>query len=409
MRISTKEVFDSGSQAIMQGQVDLMKTQQQISSGRKFMSGADDPVAAANGLRLRQGVEINAQYQVNQKAALGTLTQAESVLGDIGSLLLDVRTSTLAAGNNNLLDSDRQNIAQEIAGRLQQLIGYANSTDGAGSYLFGGYNDTTQPYSQTGTSVVYAGDQGSRGLQVSDSRVIDVSVNGAGVFNRVPTGNGVFATSALGTNGGTGAIDAGQVTSPAALLPGHSYQVVFGAGGTTYTLNDTTAGAVVSIGGVPQTNIAYNSATGATLSFNGLQFSISGAPVAGDKFNVVPTTVQSVFTTLQNLVTVLNAPVAGAAGRATLNSGIADALTNIDHAFDNALAARTLMGVRMKEVETLETVSSTHDISMKTALSNIEDVDYADAASRLARQQMVLEAAQKSFVTVSHLTLFNFI
>jgi flagellar hook-associated protein 3 FlgL len=408
MRISTKEVFDSGSQAIMQGQVDLMKTQQQISSGRKFMSGADDPVAAANGLRLRQAVDINAQYQVNQKAALGTLSQAESVLGDIGNLLLDIRTSTLAAGNNNLLDTDRQNISQEIAGRLQQLIGYANSTDGAGSYLFGGYNDTTQPYSQTGTSVVYAGDQGSRGLQVSDSRVIDVSVNGAGVFNRVATGNGVFATSALGANGGTGAIDAGRVTSPAALLPGHSYQVVFGAGGTTYTLNDTTAAAVVSIGGVPQTNIAYNSVTGATLSFNGLQFTISGAPNAADKFNVVPTAVQSVFTTLQNLVTLLNTPVT-VSNRAALNSGIADALTNIDHAFDNALSARTQVGVRMKEVETLQTVSSIHDISMKTALSNIEDVDYADAASRLARQQMVLEAAQKSFVSVTHLTLFNFI
>jgi len=408
MRISTKEVFDSGSQAIMQGQVDLMKTQQQISSGRKFMSGADDPVAAANGLRLRQAVDINAQYQVNQKAALGTLSQAESVLGDIGNLLLDIRTSTLAAGNNNLLDTDRQSISQEVTGRLQQLIGYANSTDGAGSYLFGGYNDTTQPYSQTGTSVVYAGDQGSRGLQVSDSRVIDVSVNGAGVFNRVATGNGVFATSALGTNGGTGAIDAGLVTSPAALLPGHSYQVVFGAGGTTYTLNDTTAGAVVSIGGVPQSGIAYNSVTGATLSFNGLQFTISGAPNVTDKFNVVPTPVQSVFTTLQNLVTLLNTPVT-VSNRAALNSGIADALTNIDHAFDNALSARTQVGVRMKEVETLQTVSSIHDISMKTALSNIEDVDYADAASRLARQQMVLEAAQKSFVSVTHLTLFNFI
>ena len=55
MRISTKEVFDSGSQAIMQGQVDLMKTQQQISSGRKFMSGknflVEEPVLFGKGRR----------------------------------------------------------------------------------------------------------------------------------------------------------------------------------------------------------------------------------------------------------------------------------------------------------------------------------------------------------------------
>jgi flagellar hook-associated protein 3 FlgL len=339
--------------------------------------------------------------------ALGTLSQAESVLGDVGTLLQDVHTSAVAAGNGSLADSDRQSIAQDVAGKLQQLMGYANSTDGTGSYLFGGYSDTTKPYSLSGASVVYAGDQGSRGLQVSDSRVIDVSVNGASVFDRIPTGNGVFSTSAAVANTGSGTIDAGQIASAAAMTSflGHSYQVVIDPGGTSYTVNDTTTGGVVSINGTPQTGIPYTS--GSQISFNGIQFSISGAPAPGDTFDVAPATIQSVFTTLQKLVTLLNKPVVNAADRAALAGGVAEALTNIDNASGKALAARAMMGSRMNEIDSLQTVSSSQDISLKTALSSVEDVDYAEAISLLSRQQMALEAAQKSFVSTTQLSVFK--
>jgi len=406
MRISTKEIFDIGSRAIVGGQADMMKTQQQLSSGRRIASPADDPIGSSEALRLRQAAVLNSQYQGNQKAALGTLGQVESTLGNVTDLLQEVRTSALAAGNTSLADSDRQAIAQDIAGRLEQLIGYANSTDGTGSYLFGGYSDTAQPFTRSGAGVTYNGDQGGRALQVSDSRSIDVSANGSHVFERIRTGNGTFVTSPAVANSGTGVVTTGQVTNVAALLAGHSYQVVFGAGGATYTVNDTTGG----LPGAPvagQSNLPYTS--GSAISFDGMQFDISGRPAAGDVFDVKPSVSQSVFATLQNLVTLLNTPVTGSAGRTALVNGVADGLTNVDNAFDNILSYRTAMGSRMREIESLGSVMDDRNIAIKAALSQVEDVDYADAISRLSRQQMVLEAAQKSYVSVTHLSLFNFL
>jgi flagellar hook-associated protein 3 FlgL len=67
------------------------------------------------------------------------------------------------------------------------------------------------------------------------------------------------------------------------------------------------------------------------------------------------------------------------------------------------------MGSRMREIESLGSVMDDRNIAIKAALSQVEDVDYADAISRLSRQQMVLEAAQKSYVSVTHLSLFNFL
>ena len=250
MRISTSNIFDIGTAAIVRGQAEMMKTQQQLSSGRRLNSPADDPVAASEALRLRQADSLNSQYQNNQQTALGSLTQVESTLADVTSLLQDVRTAAVAAGNTSLSDLDRQSIAQDIAGRLEQLIGYANATDGKGSYLFGGYSDTAPPFSKTisagGLTVQYTGDQGGRALQVSDTRAIDLSVNGSSVFAGGDAGNGTFTTAADAANTGTGLISTGQVTDTNALVAGHSYQIVFTGTGTTYDVVDTTTATTIA-------------------------------------------------------------------------------------------------------------------------------------------------------------------
>jgi len=405
MRISTSNIFDIGTAAIVRGQAEMMKTQQQLSSGRRLNSPADDPVAASEALRLRQADSLNSQYQKNQQTALGSLTQVESTLSDVTSLLQDVRAATIAAGNTSLSDLDRQSIAQDIAGRLEQLIGYANATDGKGSYLFGGYSDTAPPFSKTisagGLTVQYTGDQGGRALQVSDTRAIDLSVNGSSVFERVTAGNGTFTTAAGAGNTGTGLISTGQVTDTNALVQGHSYQIVFTGTGTTYDVVDTTTATTIASG---QAYVDGSAITGVP----GMQFDISGTPDVGDVFDIEPATSQSIFDTLQNLVNVLNTPVADAAERTTLTSNVGISLLNLDNALNNILATRATMGARMNEIQSLQASMSDQNTSLKTALSQIEDVDYASAISQLSKQQLILEAAQKSFVSVSSLSIFNY-
>jgi flagellar hook-associated protein 3 FlgL len=41
--------------------------------------------------------------------------------------------------------------------------------------------------------------------------------------------------------------------------------------------------------------------------------------------------------------------------------------------------------------------------------STIEDLDYAEAASRLSQQSVTLQAAQQAFVRVQGLNLFNYL
>ena len=52
MRISTMQQFNTGLRSILNNQEGTLKTQQQISTGRRVLTPADDPIASTRILQL---------------------------------------------------------------------------------------------------------------------------------------------------------------------------------------------------------------------------------------------------------------------------------------------------------------------------------------------------------------------
>ena len=132
MRVSTNSVYELGVTSILRQQEGMLKTQQQVSTGRRILTPADDPAAAARALDVTQAESINTQYAENRNNAKASLGLAESVLQAVTNLIHDVRTVALNAGNPTLVDNDRAGLATELRGRFEELMGLANSTDGSG-------------------------------------------------------------------------------------------------------------------------------------------------------------------------------------------------------------------------------------------------------------------------------------
>jgi flagellar hook-associated protein 3 FlgL len=405
MRISTNTVYEQGVTSILNQQEAILKTQQQASSGRRILTPADDPVAAARALDVTQAESLNTQYTQNRNNAKSSLGLVEGVLQGVTTLIQDVQSVAVNAGNQSLTDNDRAILATELRGRLDELIGLANSTDGAAQYLFSGYQGATKPFAQTAAGVQYSGDQGQRLIQASASRQLAVSNSGADIFERIQNGNGVFVTAAAAANSGSGVISSGAVVTPASLT-GHNYQITFtvAAGVTTYGVVDT------STVPAPTTLSTLNPYTGGSaISFDGLQFDIQGVPANGDQFTVAPSTNQSLFKTVSDLIAVLAAPAGGAAGDAKLSNGLNTALLNLDRGLDNILVNRSAVGTRLQEVDALQSTGDDLAVQYQQTLSQLQDVDYAKALSDLNQQQLYLEASQKSFMKVSGLSLFNYL
>lgn len=424
MRISTNMIFDLGSKKISDLQNRLIKTQQQLSTQRRVLTPADDPVASANILGLTQTMSLNDQFSTNRSNAKNLLSQQESVLQSATSLLQDVKTLVVNAGNGAMDDSQRKFLSAELRGRFDELMGLANSRDGAGNFMFGGFQIASQPFSETSTGAQYNGDQGQRQMQISSSREIALNDSGNEIFEKNKTGNGYFLAAAAPANTGSGIISSGALVNSASLT-GHTYSVdftvvppavPFGQSTTTFTVQDTTTGLYLDTSVNPQTfSLAVPPALGTTyvsgqaISFDGMQFDIQGDPANGDKFTLSPSANQSIFTTLKNLLNTLNSSSAGASGQAALTNGLNAANNNIDNALGNLLDVRASLGTRLKEIDVLDSTGDDLNVQYTEALHGLQDIDMAEVVSNFTQQQQSLEAAQKSFLQVSHLSLFNYI
>ena len=180
MRISSLSIYSNATSQLNSLQSALARTQMQLSTERRILTPADDPVASARVLEVSQTKEMNTQFATNRASARSSLTTVEGALQNAGNLLQDIQELAVTAGNGSMLPIDRNVLATELEGRLADLLGVANSTDGAGGYLFSGYMATTQPFTPTPGGAQYEGDQGQRQLQVAASRRMPLSASEIG-------------------------------------------------------------------------------------------------------------------------------------------------------------------------------------------------------------------------------------
>ena len=401
MRISTSNLFESNVRSIGDAQSSLAKTQQQIATGRRLLTPADDPLGAAKALDLSQGQAMNTQYAANRTSAKSSLSMQEGALQGVTSLLQDVRTQVLAAGSGSLDDQSRKFIATDLRSRLQELTSLANSRDGVGNYVFAGFQDSAPPFSTGAAGTSYVGDSGQKMLQVGASRQMPSNDSGDAIFMNVPASQ-VYTGSSTGT--GTAALSSIMVTDSSLVQAGHQYEVKFDATGANYSVydltKDPTRTTALSTGAYanPQTIVA-----------DGLTMTLSGAPQGGDAVAIKPVRSQSVFSTMNDLINTLETPVVTSQDRQMLTYKLSAAGDNIDHALDTVLSTRASVGSRLQELDSLDDAGSARDQQYAEQLSGIQDLDYVKAISSMSQQQMMLTAAQQTTVKVQGLSLFNFL
>jgi flagellar hook-associated protein 3 FlgL len=400
MRVSTAEITSQAIQAIDNQSSALQITQNEVSTGLAVQNAADNPVAASQIVQLEQQQAQLTQYGTNLQSAQTRLSLEESSLSTATTTLQSIRDLAVQAGDATLNDTDRQQIATQIQTDIQSLLGTANTQDSNGEYLFSGYSTQTQPFvTDSAGNVSYEGDSGSRLIQVSANQSVADSDTGATAFMNIAAGNGTFTTAANAANTGSGIIDTGSVVDSAQWVP-DNYQLTF-TSPTNYQITDTTTGTTVVANGT------YTSGT--AIQFDGVEVTVTGAPAAGDSFNVAPSGNQSMFATLNQLTTALSQPADTSASKAQLATSLASALTNIDQDVSHLSTVSASVGARLNMLTAQATTNTATSTTLTSQQSNLQDVDYASAVSTLNEQMVGLQAAEQSYAAVAQLSLFKYL
>ncbi|MEH6493008.1 flagellar hook-associated protein FlgL [Halopseudomonas sp.] len=417
MRISTIQQFNSGVRGIQDNYANASRTQEQISSGKRILSPADDPVATVRLLQLSQESNKLEQYSNNMTAANNSLAQEEAILNSVNNALQRVREIALEAGGGGLTNEDREALATELGQREEELLDLFNSRNARGEYLFGGYQSNDVPFVKNPDgSYSYQGDEGQRSVQIAGSKTVALNDNGKELFVNVANVNRVL-TSADAANTGSGRISLGVVenknTYDDTFYPQGSVGIVIGANAASYEIVDSGGNPLVP----PVTgDLEENDDGGYDIRYAGVVVTLDGELAAGDSFSIAtgdsaPASnkreTRSVLETISNLRSTLETSTDSTEDKLHRRDVIAVTLDNLDNAMNSVLQVQTTIGARMNVIDSTQVQNDELSLINTSVTSELEDLDYAEALSRLSLQTVVLEAAQQSFVKVSGLSLFN--
>ena len=355
-------------------QNNLSKTLQQLSSGSRINSGADD----AAGLAVADGLSANetalAQSSRNASDATGLLQTADGALSQVTTLLNRAVTLATQAANGTLTDSQVSSANQEYQNILTQVGNIGATTNFNGSSVF---------------------TAAAKNFFVSDG-----TTAGSSSYNDTV---GVLTAASIGTTSVASSSASVSLTTPTTSAAGTASHTTLTLGAATHTVSGTLAlkvgtGSTHSITVASGTSLsalatqinadstygtagivaAYNTGTGV--------LTISGPATASSDLATTGTTLSD--------TTPANSAGAGVdftqAGVSTLTGASAkDVLTALTSAIGDVAFQRGSIGANINQLASAQSVAQNEQTNLTAAEDNIRATDYGQAASNLSKYQVL--------------------
>jgi len=404
MRVSTSQFYFQSSQMMSKKTTEVSDQMAHISSGLRVHTAKDDAVTYGTLSGLKDDLANIEKYKSNIIMAESDINLQQVVFSD-AELVLNQITEALLQSNNGAYDTEAlQTLANQVRDSFDQLLDISNTQNENGDYIFAGFQTDLQPFSQnTDDSVLYSGDTGVNQLQISKNITIPTNQNGDAVFMSVDNAIGDFSANYITNTSGV-AVESAKVVdrnSYNSTVTPHDYAFSFDA--VTNDLTVTDSSGVVVFPPAPYT-------AGQTITFDGVEVTLSGNPLPGDSFVISEEEEISIFETVSSAIEWMERGVVSDDQNPEQHQvDYNTVLTQLNTALNHVTSRRVDTGVRLQILETQENRHLDTELATTTYKGQIEDLDYAKAISDFEQSQIALQASQQTFTTVQGLSLFNYI
>lgn len=423
IRVTTQQQYATSIDNMQRSNVKLDHLQQQISTGKRMLQPSDDPVAAAQVLKLERELAQYDKYDINIKVTDKRLTLQESVLESMRNSLNRVKELVIQGSTGTLTDADRQSVAVNLRTEAEFMADLMNTQDSQGEFIFAGSKGNTKPYElQVDGSYDYQGDDGQREIQISNNLLVPSNDSGQYLFESVTDDlqtvvKGAFATTTdIAVVSNTSFKDkAAQDEFSAATKGLGDLSVIASPDGTTYSIQDSSGNFVKDESGVDINAVPYP-APGVKVNLHGLEFDLAvptGAPTATDaqRTNVLHTEPEqkNVLDIIQDYADALEVPHSDNEARDDFAIATTKMFEQWDQASERNIESVTRLGSRLSFVEQVKVNNADFTLFAKTSLSSVQDVDMPEAISKFKLEEITLQASQSIFGRLSALSLFDHI
>jgi flagellin len=369
---------------------------QQLSSGSKINSGADD----AAGLSLVNGLQANSQAlsqsKTNSSEGVGLLQVADGALSQVTSLLNRAVTLATEASNGTLNTSQDAAANQEYQSILSEINNIGATTTYNQNQVFtgamAGVGIYTGDSSTQGASVndlffaklssTDVGDAGGTVQQSSSGQFYDLSKDTAGVLTTaanqsIDVLSNSFKFTITNPDATTSTITT-SATSVSGLIAEINKDGIAGV-----TASFTTASAVGAAGAAGDTGILLSNTNSSVSITSTLKDTTTGITPVGAASTAATETIQY---------------VANATGDTTANLSLTDltnqnnaetALTQINGAIADVAAQDGYIGAQINQLNAVSSVLSTQQENVVSAQNAVQATDYASATSQMSKYEIL--------------------
>jgi flagellar hook-associated protein 3 FlgL len=193
----------------------------QASSGVRFGSLGEDPVASGENVMLLNQIARDDSFVQSSSLVTGQLQIADSALGSVVSQLTHALSLATSANNGTMNSDDVQAISKQLAGIAKEVESLAN-TNYQGQYIFGGGQTSTAPFAtSTGSSpsvTSYAGDGNVNYIETPNGQKIQLNVPGDLIFTASGVNSVFGALNALIADYSSGTVNLTQASADTEAL-----------------------------------------------------------------------------------------------------------------------------------------------------------------------------------------------
>lgn len=168
-----------------QSQTAVNTALQEVATGKSVNVPSDNPAAAADMVQNTIETANVDQYTQNVSSMLSMVQSADSSLGSVVTSLTQAISLGTEGANGTNSTSNLQAIAEQVQGILQSVVSQAN-TSYQGTYLFGGTETSSAPYTASSSSssgYTYNGNSNVNSVAVGDDMNVQVNVPGSQIFS----------------------------------------------------------------------------------------------------------------------------------------------------------------------------------------------------------------------------------
>lgn len=185
MRVSERQMYDSGSGRLGRLRERFSEVASQASSGLRVPMAAKDPSATAL-MQRNDAQRLRAEsFERNTAIAANTLEAVDGALGEASNVLENVLSTALQMANDTYSAGDRNVAATAVDAQLGALVQVLN-VELDGRFLLGGTADGAPPFATDGS---YSGNNEAHTLEVAPGVFEEISVRAD--LAVTPAGGGV--------------------------------------------------------------------------------------------------------------------------------------------------------------------------------------------------------------------------